>query len=309
MKKQLVLLKPKSAHQKLFLTLAILCLCLGAVSISPLASPVAELFNQNDLVRSNDSYLENVENTDRRSLLELSEIASSLSVLESSQVGMSLLVDASVKIGKAIEPLSKVTAKAFDLTFASIAVSIALRWLLNFAEMVAPLLFFICMLSASGYCLLRAYKGSINSFGDKVFKFVQMSALAFMCAHILIPYSIHSVALIERSLYADIEKQKNTDLHNLHGTLTHSHSKHSIKDKIESDIRRIEYTIIKLPHKVEVLVGYYSKHLILTVLRSVIFPLTIFYLLMMTMRSLLSLTPIKFGKASTKGDKPTMILH
>ena len=283
--KPFTILKPRSRQQSLYLTIAILCLCLATATVSPLSSPLSEFFNQNDLVHANDNYLEEIEKTDRQNLLKLTEIASTLAVLESSQVGISILVDASIKIGKAIKPLSNVTEKAFDLTLASISATIALRWILNFAELVAPLLFFISMLITCLYFLLRAYNKSNSLFIVSVYKFTHITALVFLCSHIILPYSIHSVALIEKSLYTDIKKQKNTDLHNLHGMLTHNDSKHNIKDKIESDIHRIEHLIIKLPNKVEVLASYYSKHMILTILRSIIFPLAIFYVFIIVMRS------------------------
>jgi len=301
-------LNAKPVKSLRFLLLAMICFTLGLTSVSPLSSYISSLFNQNNLVMVNDKYLEGIEKSNRKNLLLLTEIDSLLSVLESSQVGMSLIVDASLKIGKAVTPLSKVVTKAFDLTFISITVTVALRWLLNLAEIVAPVLFFITMIISGIYGIARAFGDHVTTTAKSALKCLKIFGLGFVCTHLLIPYSIHSVSLLEGILYADIEKQKNTNLHNLHSDLIRHHAKQSIKEKIKHDIKQIENTLLKLPLKVDVLVSYYSKHMMITLLRSSVFPLAIFYFLMVILLSLFKLQ-INAQKKVTTSPSQTMILH
>jgi len=264
-------IKEFSVFQFGYFLCGLVCLLLVIILLSPMGEELADYFNNQALVQSNHSYLQDLAKKDRSELLLLSEINGFLSFIQSSELGVSFVLNAQIQVGNILNPLTEITQQSFNSTLSSLHLTNGLLKVLTLLVWLTPIVAICLLILISLYCFSKLKK--IHSEPNNHLKaiIINLATLLFTL-HLLIPYSLYMSAQIDKALYHSFSEDVRNDLKNLHQTLVSDKNKNGLIEKTEYFIKNLERMLLDIPKKTEALISYHSNQTILTVLRIIIMP-------------------------------------
>ena len=270
--------KESNFYQSSYFFAGLMCLLLAAVLLFPLRSPVDGYFNQQSLVQSNEGYLLNMVEKERSELLLLSEINGFLSLIQSSELGVSFLLDAKIQVGNILNPLTDITQQSFNSTLSSLHLTHGLKKVLALVDWLVLKVAICFLLILALYCGAK-FKKQPSNLANHLKPILEKLVLILLTLHLLIPYSLYLSSKIDISLYQSFSEEAKDDLKNLHQTLVSDKNKNGLIERTEYFIKNLERMLLDIPKKTEALISYHSNQVVLTILRIVIMPGTILFLL------------------------------
>lgn len=244
-----------------------------------------------NILRANQQYLKNVENNGLDDLFLLAEISSVLNVIETSEVGVSLIANFEVTLGSLLKDLNDGLSKAMQInTGALVAVQVMIM-LSQFAHFLSPFLLWLCILAfvifLAGKQLNKIQWINLQTV-NILHMFARRSAILFLIAHILIPYSIHASSLIANQINAISQASTQEQLSNLHGSLKTINVEEKLKSRAESSVGQLKSMRPNDIHKhTENLMTYIFWTLALMLFNLFIMPILILYSLFVILRAMI----------------------
>ena len=116
--------------------------------------------------------------------------------------------------------------------------------------------------------------------------FAQLSMIAFLGAHIIIPYSIHASSIVSEKLTQKIKDRGNNNIINLKHSLRIPLEKGGIKVKAERLVHEFDRAILDIPKKAEVGVRHVVERCSIFVVESVVIPVVAFFILFIFIKDL-----------------------
>lgn len=264
--------KTLSRSQSNYFAVAALSLILLVVLCLPYSSTVNAYFSQHQLMQSNLEYLTELEKKDRNDLLLLAGIDGFLSLVDSSELGVSFIVDAKIQVGSILSPLMDVTKNAFESTLASLFLTVGMQEVLSLVAWLSPYFAKLLLFLISVYCLLSVNPSKSNWFRIHVKSMVKYVSIIFVTLHLLIPYSVHFSAQVDKAVYQSLSSDISNDLENLHHEIVSKNDTTDVKQKAENTIKNLERMLLNIPEKTEALISYYSGKVIFGFLRMILLP-------------------------------------
>lgn len=152
-------------------------------------------------------------------------------------------------------------------TYAIIAIEI-IKYLLIISEAITPWLFEVLLFTGAIFGVYHSLFNCTGMYMALCKKFIKAVAIVFFILHILLPYSLYITARFSKNIIEKDRVESRTMLHNLYDQMYYTND---FRDKIS-----LERIVLKLPYKIEVMIKYYTKYVVITGLEFIILPIVLF---------------------------------
>lgn len=235
------------------------------------------------LTHQNMLYLLHSEQTAMDEILTVTEINMVLDVVASSQIGVSFIADFNVTVGQALHRLSIVLERAEVALLISVAAISALQWLTYIAETYAFYLLGLGLAIRVAYHILCWLNQTITLPTALIVNTKHLSydvLMVFVALHLVLPYSIHMGAAVDKKLTQHFIENKRTQLTNIHDSFVGNESGEALKKKASNSISKLKSMPVKDIRKShQSITAYLLSRLLMNVFNLFLLPLGIFYLL------------------------------
>ena len=242
------------------------------------------LVGSDRLYEANMAYLSGIEEQAQKNIIELAEAQSVLNVLQSSDVGISFIVKFQVGIGKELATLTNLIDRAIlgNLFEASLAYFSSM--LLMLSDAISPILLIALLAAISYACFSRLFIPIHFKYSKLGHKALQLTLTLFLTLHILLPYSIHTAAMISNQLTHDLKQLSG---HSLTISKLSNSGQEKLEDKAKHAIKMLEEDTSKLADKTSNLINHIIRHMIIVIFERIIFPCLMFYFFWLILRRVL----------------------
>jgi len=242
----------------------------------PFSNPIKTMFNQDELIKQNHVYLNEIIKIDSKKFIQLAEIDALLAVLQSGEVGISFIVDIKAKVGQSLSTFGKMIDRSLEVTIASIFVVSLLSILLELSEYLSELLLVTILVLVCLFCFF--YVVSSESIRKKFIgnKLLEVLILLFLSCHLLVPYSIHGASYLQHVIFSENIAEKNQNLSNLHESIYQGTQHISFKNRATNDFKKFEAIASDITKKIENSMTYNIEQLLHTFFIAIVIPIRIF---------------------------------
>ncbi len=269
-------MKAVTSGNKKLLLFAFICLLLLIANNITFFNLTSEWFGQDKIISVVDSYLAQSEENIENDLIKLAELYSLFSMLQSSESGITFVVDIQIGVGQLLAAFTTAIEKATEVAALSIVIIQIIKLILEFSESITPWLFSILLFSGVIYGLSHSLFNRESEMWPASEKFVKIALVFFVMFHLFLPYSLYGTALLAQKNIADIKSDYQTSLDHLYSQTSAAYKKESLKNKTKRMFQDYERSIIDLPHKVETMVRYHTRHMAVLMFEFILLPIGLF---------------------------------
>lgn len=145
-----------------------------------------------------------------------------------------------------------------------------MKYILIISEAVTPWLLEVLLFIGVIFGLYHSLFNCSDKYMKLCKKLIKTVGILFFVLHILLPYSLYITAKLSNNT---IEKDRIESRSMLHNLYEHINYINNFKDTTY-----LENIAVKLPYKIELIVKYYTKYIVITGFEFMILPMTLFFI-------------------------------
>ena len=257
--------------------LAFALICLTILILTSLSLiPISQWLGQDEMIKYINNYLNESQKISRQNIILLYELKALIAPIQHSNVGISFIVDIQVGIGDILASLNKLISDTIKIDILAISAIEVIKYVIISSETITPWLFASVLLVGTIFGLCHSFSNNYGLHIALCNKITKIIVVLFFVLHILLPYSLFSAALLSKNILNSDKTENRVMLHHLHDEINATHIKGTFKQRAEKSMHSFEKIILDLPHKIESMVIYHTKHMAITAFEFLFLPFVIF---------------------------------
>lgn len=257
------------------LAFALICLIILLLTSLSLI-PVSQWLGQDEIIKYINNYLNESQKISRQNIILLFELKALLAPIQHSNVGISFIVDIQVGVGDILASSNELISDTIKIDILAISTIEVIKYVIIVSETIIPWLFTALLIAGAIFGLCHSFSNSYGLHIALCNKITKVIVVFFFVLHILLPYSLFSAALLSKSILDSDKTENRVMLHHLHDEINATHIKGTFKQRAENSMNSFEKVILDLPHKIELMVMYHTKHMAMSAFEFIILPIVIF---------------------------------
>ncbi len=151
--------------------------------------------------------------------------------------------------------------------YAIIAIEI-MKYLLIISKTITPWLFDVLLFIVAIFGVYHSLFNCNGIYMTLCKRLIKVVAILFFILHMVLPYSLYITARFSKNIVEKDRIESRTMLHNLYDQI---HYRNDFREK-----RSQERIVLKLPYKIELMIKYYAKYVVITGLEFIVLPIVLF---------------------------------